>query len=66
MNDSQLTLLDIELRVVVALREWSERMLPRRTSYTASPATWTGSEASEWTNTSGNTFADKATRASLP
>jgi hypothetical protein len=28
MNDSQLTLFDIELREVVALREWSERMIP--------------------------------------
>ncbi|MFI5436628.1 hypothetical protein ACHMZP_33300 [Rhodococcus baikonurensis] len=63
MNDVQLTLFDIELRDVVALREWPERMLPRRTSYTSSPATWTGSEASERTNTNGNTFADKATRA---
>jgi len=28
MNDSQLTLFDIELGDVVAVREWSERMIP--------------------------------------
>lgn len=28
MNDSQLTLFDIELGDVVAVREWTERMIP--------------------------------------